>query len=72
MRILLSPPLSLEAPPLPAPLTAGHVTVGATLCRLQLWSADRWAATPAAERPANAEFFPGLGWVVAEPECCLN
>jgi hypothetical protein len=41
--------------------------VGDTLCRVYVLSEAQWDALPEAQRPATAEHFPGLGWVVATP-----
>ena len=53
-------------PPRPV---AAHCAVGDTLCRVLVLSQDEWEALPEAQRPSIAEFFPGLGWVVATPRC---
>jgi hypothetical protein len=41
--------------------------VGETLCRARVMSEAEWAALPEDRRPRVAEYFPGLGWVVALP-----
>jgi hypothetical protein len=48
------------------------VDLGDGLARLEVWSRSRWDATDEAERPAHAEYFEGLGWVVAVPVRDLN
>lgn len=39
--------------------------VGETVCRVRVWDRARWESTPPELRPERAEYFPGLGWVVA-------
>jgi hypothetical protein len=41
--------------------------VGDTLCEVQVLSEAEWEALPSEQRPSPAEYFPGLGWVVAVP-----
>jgi hypothetical protein len=48
----------------PAPV---FVDLGTGLGRLEVWSQARWEATDEGDRPAKAEYFEGLGWVVAIP-----
>ena len=39
--------------------------VGDTLCEVRVLSEAEWDALPADRRPSPAEYYPGLGWVVA-------
>ena len=39
--------------------------VGETVRRVQILSDAQWNAIPPGQRPSPAEYFPGLGWVVA-------
>jgi hypothetical protein len=48
------------------------VDLGDGLGRLEVWSQSRWDVTDESERPARAEPFEGLGWVVAIPIRDLN
>jgi hypothetical protein len=41
--------------------------VGDTLCEVRVLSEAQWEALPAERRPSPAEYYPGLGWVVATP-----
>ena len=43
----------------------GPCVVGETLRELHVLSEAQWEAIPTENRPDPAEFFPGLGWVVA-------
>jgi hypothetical protein len=54
--------------------TAGpaYCVVGPTLCRIRVWTESEWAELPEGDRPATREHVPGLGWVGAVPEVCLN
>jgi hypothetical protein len=47
-------------------------TDGPEFCRVRVWSAARWRATPSRLRPRRAEWVEGLGWVVALPVQNLN
>jgi hypothetical protein len=71
----LSPP-RLGAVPraLPAGVGAGPVEVlcGPFVCRLRVWTDAAWAGLAPHERPPEAEYFPGLGWVGAVPVGGLN
>jgi hypothetical protein len=49
-----------------------YVDLGDGLARLRVWSEAEWDALDEAERPAHAEYFEGLGWVVAVPVRDLN
>jgi hypothetical protein len=49
-----------------------YVDLGDGLARLEVWSRSRWDALDRAERPGHAEYFEGLGWVVAIPVRDLN
>jgi hypothetical protein len=49
-----------------------YIDLGDGLARLEVWSQSRWDATGEHERPARAEYFEGLGWVVAVPVRDLN
>jgi hypothetical protein len=39
--------------------------VGDTLRRVRVLTEAEWEAIPLDRRPAPAEYFPGLGWLVA-------
>ncbi len=43
------------------------VLVDGVLCRLEVWSDERWLALPDDRRPARSVHAPGLGRVVAVP-----
>lgn len=58
--------------PSPSPMDSVQVLCGSMLCRLHIWDEAAWAELPAAERPAQSTYFPGLGWVGAVPILCLN
>jgi len=49
-----------------------QVLAGSTLCRLQIWTDQEWAALANAERPQTFIHAPGLGWVGALPVESLN
>jgi len=44
---------------------AVQCVVGETLRRVRVLSETQWEAIPLERRPSPAEYFPGLGWVVA-------
>ena len=46
----------------PAPV---ECVVGETLCRVRVLTEAQWEALAPERRPATAEYFPGLGWLVA-------
>jgi hypothetical protein len=54
-------------PTLPECVPPGQCVVGDTLCEVRVLSDAEWQAIPPDRRPATAEYFPGLGWVVATP-----
>jgi hypothetical protein len=61
-----------DRPPRPTPEAATRTprptcVVGETLREVRVLSEAEWEAIPPEARPAPAEFFPGLGWVVAGP-----
>ena len=41
--------------------------IGDTLCEVRVLSQAEWEALPEGRRPSAAEYFAGLGWVVAIP-----
>jgi hypothetical protein len=45
---------------------------GAVLCRLQVFSDQNWARLEAHERPLEAIYADGLGWVAAVPCHVMN
>lgn len=47
-------------------------TLGATLCRVRVWTDAEWDDLPPADRPTAHQRVPGLGWVGAVPEQGLN
>ena len=47
-------------------------THGGQLCRVRVLTEAQWQQLPAADRPALAEYVPGLGWVVGVPVESLN
>lgn len=49
-----------------------QVTSGPFLCRLRVWSEEEWKRLPENDRPREYVHAPGLGWVGAMPEDCLN
>jgi hypothetical protein len=49
-----------------------YVDLGDGLARLEVWSEAEWDALDPGERPGHAEYFEGLGWVVAVPVRDLN
>ena len=51
-----------------------HIEVmsGAVLCRLQVFSDDEWARLKIHERPSEAVYAKGLGWVAAVPCQIMN
>ena len=55
------PGAASSAPPRPT------CAIGDTLCEVRVLSEAEWDALPADRRPSPAEYFPGLGWVVASP-----
>ena len=67
-----SPQADRRVPATAAGPGAGYCVVGPTLCRVRVWTDAQWADMPERERPATAEHIPGLGWVGAVPEICLN
>jgi hypothetical protein len=55
------------------PATAPEAVVdGPMLCRLRIWTEAEWDALPAGRRPRRCVHAPGLGWVGAVPDECLN
>jgi hypothetical protein len=57
-----SPPATSEKRP-----PAVRCGLGDTLCHVHVLSESEWEALPEASRPSTAEYYPGLGWVVATP-----
>jgi hypothetical protein len=49
-----------------------EIVVGATLCRLRVWTEAQWAALPTEERPRQFVHAPGLGWVGGVTTVVLN
>lgn len=49
-----------------------QVTSGPFLCRLHVWTEEEWAQLPEANRPREFVHAPGLGWVGAMPDDCMN
>ncbi len=49
-----------------APPDPTYFTMDSALYRLCVWTAEEWEALPAEDRPAMAEYIPGLGWVGGE------
>jgi hypothetical protein len=55
-----------------AGVESAFVDLGDGLGRREVWGQARWEATEARDRPARAEYFEGLGWVVAVRVTDLN
>ncbi len=49
-----------------------QILCGPMLCRLHVWTEAEWTALAEDERPAQYVHAPGLGWVGAVPQRCMN
>jgi hypothetical protein len=54
------------------PAPTPHCTDGPVLCEIRVFSDAEWEALEPEERPKRAEYYEGLGWVVAIPVEHLN
>jgi hypothetical protein len=65
----VSRPTILPSPPTVPPI---HCTDGPGFYQVRILSEQEWESLPESQRPARAEYVPGVGWVVALPKQNLN